>query len=180
MALIHEELYKGGGLDTLNFSSYIKELAENLFLTYRLRDTDISLNMDLEENIFLDMDTAVPLGIIINELVSNSLKYAFPDKDKGLIQIKLCREKSAEYTDNSPGSKKEGYNDTSFILAVSDNGVGIPESFNSESSDSLGLQLVTILADQLGGELELNRNNGTEFTIKFTVTEKSKQASVPA
>ncbi len=77
MALIHEELYKGGGIDTLDFSSYIEELAENLFLTYRLGNTDISLNMDLEENIFFDMDTAVPLGMIVNELVSNSLKHAF-------------------------------------------------------------------------------------------------------
>ena len=77
MALIHEELYKGGGFDTLNFSSYIEELADNLFQTYRLGNTDISLNMDLEENIFFDMDIAVPLGMIVNELVSNSLKHAF-------------------------------------------------------------------------------------------------------
>ncbi len=83
MALIHEELYKGGGPDTLNFSSYVKELTKNLFQTYRLGNASTSLNMDLEENIFLDMDTAVPLGIIINELVSNSLKYAFADRDKG-------------------------------------------------------------------------------------------------
>ena len=73
----------------MNFSSYIKELAENLFLTYRLGNTDISLNMDLEENLFFDMDTAVPLGIIINELVSNSLKHAFSGRDKGEIRIKL-------------------------------------------------------------------------------------------
>ena len=94
MALIHEELYKGGGIDTLNFSPYIEELAENLFLTYRLGNTDISLNMDLEENIFFDMDTAVPLGIIVNELVSNSLKHAFTGRDKGEIRIKLRREET--------------------------------------------------------------------------------------
>ena len=80
MALIHEELYKGEGTDTLDFSSYLEELAENLFQTYSLGNTDISLNMDLEENIFFDMDTAVPLGIIVNELVSNSLKHAFHRK----------------------------------------------------------------------------------------------------
>ena len=94
MALIHEELYKGGGFDTLNFSPYIEELAENLFLTYRLGNTDISLNMDLEENLFFDMDTAVPLGMIVNELVSNSLKHAFIGRDKGEIQIKLHREET--------------------------------------------------------------------------------------
>ena len=86
MALIHEELHKGGEIDTLNFSSYIKELADNLFLTYGLGNEGISLNMDIEEDIFFDMDTAVPLGIIINELVSNSLKHAFTGKDNGEIQ----------------------------------------------------------------------------------------------
>jgi two-component sensor histidine kinase len=81
MALIHEELYKGGVFETLNFSPYIQELADTLFQTYRLGNTDISLNMDLEEKILFDMDTAIPLGIIINELVSNSLKHAFIDRD---------------------------------------------------------------------------------------------------
>ena len=78
MALIHEELHKGGEIDTLYFSHYIKELAENLFLTYRIGNEGISLDMDIEENVFFDMDTAVPLGIIINELVSNSLNMHFP------------------------------------------------------------------------------------------------------
>ncbi|HWQ48921.1 MAG TPA: histidine kinase dimerization/phosphoacceptor domain -containing protein [Methanosarcina sp.] len=80
MALIHEELYKGGGLETLNFSPYIEELANTLFHTYRLGNTDISLSMDLEENLFFDMDTAVPLGIIINELVSNSLMHFLTER----------------------------------------------------------------------------------------------------
>jgi len=169
IALIHEELHEGRGTNTLNFSLYLKRLVENLFQTYRLGNVNTSLNIDLEENIFFDMDIAVPLGIIINELVSNSLKYAFPDKDKGLIQIKLCRE---EYANNEQGSKQEGCNGTNFTLAVLDNGIGIPEDFITEDSDSLGLQLVAILVDQFGGELELNRNNGTEFTIRFSVTEK--------
>jgi len=172
IALIHEELHEGKGNDTLNFSPYLKRLAKNLFQTYRLGNADTRLNIDLEENIFFDMDTAVPLGIIINELVSNSLKHAFPGRNKGVIRIKLCREKSAEYTNNIQGNKKEGCKDTNFILTVSDNGIGMSESFNSESSDSLGIQLVTILVDQLGGELELKRDSGTEFVIRFTVEEK--------
>ena len=131
MALIHEELHKGGDIDTLNFSSYIEELADNLFLTYRLGNDDINLNTDLEENIFFDMDTAVPLGIIINELVSNSLKYAFVDRDKGEIRIKLHREENGEY-------EIEGNKSTTFILSVSDNGVGIPENLDIEDLDSLG------------------------------------------
>ena len=121
MALIHEELYKGGGFETLNFSPYIQELAENLFETYRVGNRDISLNMDMEENLFFDMDTAVPLGMIVNELVSNSLKHAFPGRDEGEIRIKLCREESKEL-------ESEDCKITSFALTVSDNGVGIPET----------------------------------------------------
>ena len=170
MALIHEELYKGGGFETLNFSPYIEELADNLFQTYRLGNTDISLNMDLEENLFFDMDTAVPLGIIVNELVSNSLKHAFPGRDKGEIQIKLHREETTELESEDSESIS-----TSFTLTISDNGVGIPENLDIEDLDSLGMQLVTSLVDQLDGELELKRNNGTEFTIRFTVTEKKNK-----
>ncbi len=172
MALIHEELHKSEGLDTLNFSPYIEELAENLFQTYRLGNANISLNLDLEENLFLDMDAAIPLGIIINELVSNSLKYAFPDRDKGEIRIKLHREEKGE-------CKSNGCKSTSFTLTVSDNGVGIPENLDIEKIDSLGLQLVTSLVDQLDGELEMKRNKGTEFIIRFTVTEKDNPASNP-
>ena len=164
MALIHEELYKGGGFETLNFSPYIQELAENLFETYRVGNRDINLNMDFEDNIFFDMDTAVPLGIIVNELVSNSLKHAFPGRDEGEIRIKLCREESKEL-------ESEDCKITSFALTVSDNGVGIPE-IDIEDLDSLGMQLVTTLVDQLDGGLELNRGNGTEFVIRFTVTEE--------
>ncbi len=166
MALIHEELYKGRQHDTLNFSSYLEKLVENLFQTYRLESNQISLNMDLDENLFLDMDTAVPLGIIVNELVSNSLKHAFKGRDRGEIRIILHTE--------------ENENDsTSFILVVSDNGVGIPENLELEDLDSLGMQLVTTLIDQLDGELELKRINGTEFTMKFKVTEKKMNKLLP-
>jgi len=158
MALIHEELYKGGWLDTLNFSPYIEELADNLFHTYRLGNTDISLNMDLEENIFFDMDTAVPLGMIVNELVSNSFKHAFPCKYGGEIRIKLCRDEKGS---------------TGFTLIVSDNGVGIPENLDIEDLDTLGFQLVASLVDQLDGEFKLKRSNGTEFIMRFVVRKKN-------
>jgi PAS domain S-box-containing protein len=171
MALIHEELYKGGEIDTLDFSSYVKELTNNLLLTYRL-EADVCLNFELEENLFFDMDTAIPLGIIINELVSNSLKHAFIGRDKGEIQIKLHREEKKE-------CKNEGCKSTSYVLSISDNGIGIPEDLNIKELDSLGLQLVTSLVDQLEGELELKRNNGTEFVIRFMVTENNNYVSVP-
>ncbi|KKG10984.1 PocR ligand-binding domain-containing protein [Methanosarcina sp. 2.H.A.1B.4] len=161
MALIHEELYKGGGFDTLNFSSYIEGLAENLFQTYRLGNDDLRLNMDLEENIFFDMDIAVPLGIIVNELVSNSLKHAFSEKE-GKIRIKFCREEKSDKADESL-----------FSLIISDNGKGIPENIELENIGTLGLKLVSILVDQLDGNLELKRDLGTEFRISFKVVESS-------
>ena len=180
IALIHEELHEGGGDYTLNFSLYLEKLVENLFLTYRLGDTYVSLNMDLEEDLFFDMDTAVPLGIIINELVSNSLKHAFSGRDKGEIRIKFYREKTRECINGIEESTNEDFRSDSFTLTVSDDGIGIPESLDWENLDSLGIQLVASLIDQLDGKLELKRNNGTEFTIRFTVMEKNKQASAPA
>ncbi len=170
IALIHEELHEGRGTNKLNISPYLERLVKNLFQTYRLGNAGTSLNIELEENIFFDMDAAVPLGIIINELVSNALKYAFAGKDKGLIEIKLFREESAEYTDNGPVSEREE-NVTSFVLTVSDNGVGMPQDFSLNKSGTLGLQLVAILADQLGGELKLEKNHGTKFIIKFAIPE---------
>jgi two-component system, sensor histidine kinase PdtaS len=118
------------------------------------------------------MDTVVPLGIIINELVSNSLKYAFSDRNKGEIRIKLCREEHQELKDNRIGNSSEDLESTSFVLTVSDNGVGVPESLDLENPGSLGIELVTTLVDQLEGKLELKRKNGTEFIIRFIVSEK--------
>ncbi|WP_440947785.1 PAS domain-containing sensor histidine kinase [Methanosarcina sp. T3] len=173
MALIHEELHRNEGLDKLNFSQYIKELADNLFLTYRLGNDGTRFSKDIEENIFFNMDTAVPLGIIINELVSNSLKYAFQGRERGEISVKLHREEDRE-------CGTEDRNSAAYVLSVSDNGVGVPKELDIGNLDSLGLQLVTSLVEQLNGELELERNNGTEFTIRFTVIEMNNQASVPA
>ena len=131
MALIHEELYKGKGTDTLDFSAYLRELAENLFQTYSLKSKNIHLSMDLKEDAFFDMDTAVPLGIIVNEIISNSLKHAFTRQRQGEIQIKLCREEGE--------CKRESNKSASFVLTVSDNGVGIPENLDIEDLDSLWL-----------------------------------------
>lgn len=173
MSLIHKEMYRSEGFETLNFSPYIDELAKNLFLTYRLGNSDISLNIDFKENPSFDMDTAIPLGMIVNELVSNSLKHAFQGRQKGEISIKLHRDGNRE-------CKIEDCKRNTYILSVSDNGVGIPESVDIEELDSLGMQLVTSLVDQLDGEFELKRNNGTEFILRFTLTEKYNPASAPA
>jgi two-component sensor histidine kinase len=175
MALIHEELYKGKKSETLDLSKYIRELVEKLFQTYRIDDKNICLNKDLEENAFLNMDNAVPLGIIVNELVSNSLKHAFSGMDKGKIYIKLRREEDGEFINSREESKCDGLKSTSLILKISDDGVGIPKSIDLKNPTSLGMQLVTTLVDQLDGELELKRNNETEFTIKVHSNRKRKQ-----
>jgi two-component sensor histidine kinase len=168
MALIHEKLYKDGEIDTLDFSSYIEELTENLFLTYKLGDPGVNLNMPLEENLFLGMDTAVPLGIIINELVTNSLKHAFKGRDRGEIRIRLHKERVKDEC------KIEEFKSTIFTLTVSDNGIGIPENFDIENLDTLGFQLVASLVDQLDGEFKLKRDKGVEFNMRFIITEKIK------
>jgi two-component sensor histidine kinase len=174
MALIHEELYKGKKFETLDFSTYIRELVEKLFQTYRLDDKNIHLHMYLEENAFLNIDDAIPFGIIVNELVSNSLKHAFSGREEGKIYIKLCREEDGEFINSREESKYKGFKSNSLMLKVSDDGIGIPKSIDLENPNSLGMQLVTILVDQLDGELKLKRDNETEFTIRFIVTEKEK------
>ncbi|AKB12207.1 PAS domain S-box-containing protein [Methanosarcina thermophila] len=167
IALIHEELHKSEERNTLNFSPYLERLVENLFRIYRIENVDVNLIMDVEKNIFFDMDTAVPLGMIVNELVSNSLKYAFPDRDKGIIQIKLSSKRTGhklnDNRENVPGTS------TRYTLAISDSGVGIPQEINFENPDTLGLQLVNVLVDQLDGEIELIKNRGTTFKIGFSV-----------
>ncbi|WP_440947035.1 MEDS domain-containing protein [Methanosarcina sp. T3] len=162
MSLIHEELYKGEGTDTLNFSVYLRKLAENLFQTYSLCSKNIRLYMDLEENTFFNIDVAVPLGIIVNELVSNSLKHAFAENKEGEIRILLCREEMDDEIHRSL-----------FSLTISDNGKGIPENVELRSVESLGLQLVSILVNQVDGKIELKKARGTEFRIVFSIAERS-------
>ncbi|HNW37998.1 MAG TPA: histidine kinase dimerization/phosphoacceptor domain -containing protein, partial [Methanosarcina vacuolata] len=169
IALIHEELHEGEGTEKLNFSPYLKKLIDNLFQTYRLGDAAISLKTELEENIFFDMDITVPLGLIVNELVSNSLKHAFPDGKKGEIRIRLSRNNEAGCLKEEKGPEGKS---TEFNLTVSDNGKGIPETINFENPETLGLQLVSILVNQLEGEIELKRENGTEFSMRFKVENK--------
>ncbi|MDQ1274976.1 MAG: hypothetical protein QG610_549 [Euryarchaeota archaeon] len=163
MGLIHEELYQEKGAETLNFAAYIQKLGESLFKTYRLDHPHVNMKTDLNEDVFLDVDAAVPLGIVVNELVSNSLKHAFPGKKSGEIQIRLSKIIKSE-----KGFDRVEHNEferSGICVAVSDNGIGIPENVDIENPDTLGLQLVSTLVDQLDGELELKKNKGTEFRI---------------
>ncbi len=172
MALIHEELYKGDELKTLDFAAYLQNLTANLFGSYNLRNNDIILNLDLEE-IHLGMDTAIPLGIIVNELISNALKHAFPAGRTGEIHINLCKKESfaVNYDISGPCPsfmEEKGFH---YILTVEDNGKGIPEEIEFPYTNSLGLQLVNILVEQIDGCIELKRNHGTKFTIWFSNVE---------
>ena len=174
MALIHEELYKRKQFETLDLSAYIRKVVEKLFHTYVFDDKNIPLYMDLEENVFLNMDGAVPLGIIVTELVSNSLKHAFSGRDTGEIYIKLRKEEDGELMNSREESTCKDFMSTSFILQVSDDGVGIPRNIDLKRTNSLGMQLITALVDQLDGEIVLKRNDETEFTIRFILTEKER------
>jgi PAS domain S-box-containing protein len=170
MALIHEELYRSKGMATLDFAGYLHKLTADLLNSYALK-TDIGLKLNLEQ-VYLGMDTSIPLGIIVNELVTNSLKYAFKPGMEGEISISLCNIKdSDEVRENSAdsGTNQEFENEKCFqhMLIVADNGSGIPSEFDIENTDSLGLQLINVLVDQIEGHLEIKVDTGTEFRISF-------------
>lgn len=148
MALIHERLYRSSDLKSIDFPDYLRSLTRDLFDTYLTERGRVRLEMDVD-NVMMDVNNAVPLGLIINEMVTNSLKYAFPGDNEGIIGIKF---------------HKEG---DEYILMVSDDGVGIPDDFEVEKSDSLGMLLINSLTSQIQGELELKRHPGTTFIIKF-------------
>jgi len=169
MALIHEELYRSKDMSRLDFASYLQRLATDLLDSYTVNNR-INLKLNLEQ-IYLGIDTAIPLGIIVNELISNSLKYAFQPGKKGEISISLYEsenyEKSHEKSADSRTDSFESQKYLQYTLVVADNGSGIPEEINIENTDSLGLQLINILVDQIEGHLELKRDAGTEFRISF-------------
>lgn len=150
MSLIHEELYQSTDLTTIDFAVYTKNLLKSLSNSYMMKNKEIKLNSNISA-IYLEMDTAIPLGMIINELVSNSLKHAFPNLLHGNINVILSIEKDE------------------FILEINDDGIGFPQNINFKQTNSLGLQLVNLLVDQIDGVIELNTNNnsGTAFKIKF-------------
>jgi len=169
MALIHEELYEGKGTDTIDFAVYLRKLTLDLFNSYTVETRKVSLNLDLEQ-VYLGMDTAIPLGIIVNELVSNSLKHAFPSGGEDEIRIDLRRmEDSTLKPGKGPGCQNGKV--FHYMLTVTDNGRGFPEEINSQNSESLGLQLVNILIEQIDGCIELKRDKGSEFTIWFDNSE---------
>lgn len=152
MALLHEKLYGSENINKIDFPDYISNLTNNLFISYGVNTDFITSKLNIDP-LSLDIDTAIPCGLIVNELISNSLKYAFPQGKSGTIEIEF---KSVE---------KNG-----FELIVSDNGVGFLGELNFQNKKSLGMRLVHSLATkQLEGTLEVNGSQGTRFKIQFKI-----------
>lgn len=149
MALIHERLYRSKDLKRIDFGEYIRTLALDLYHSYVIDPSKIELKFDVEE-IMLDINTTIPLGLIVNELVSNSMKHGFPDGRHGEIVIHFHKIEDSEYE-----------------LKIKDNGIGFPDDVDYRNTESLGLQLVNSLTEQIDGEVKLKNGNGTTFTIKF-------------
>ncbi len=150
MAQVHEKLYQSKNLSEINIKEYILDLAGDLFASYKVNMNRIKLNVQIE-NISFGIDTAIHCGLIINELLSNVLKHAFPDKRKGAITIRLKAIGNKEYE-----------------LIVHDNGIGLPKQIDINEADTFGLQLIQLLAEgKLKGTLKQNPSEGTEFQIHF-------------
>jgi PAS domain S-box-containing protein len=149
MALIHERLYRSTDLSEIDFKDYISRLVGELYLSFGVNADQLRLELDLQ-SVRLGIDIAIPCGLIVNELVSNSLKYGFPGGRRGRLKLSLV-----------------AVEDGTVRLAIGDDGAGLPAELNFRNTETLGLQLVCTLVDQLGGTIELDRAGGTEFLIVF-------------
>lgn len=149
MALLHEKLYQSENLSSIDFADYLGSLLDYLFSSFGSNATHIRRTIDVQ-NVSLGLDTAIPCGLIINELASNALKYAYTGRDHGELNLKMALEEDGQYH-----------------LRIRDDGVGLPENLDWRKADSLGLQLVNMLTGQLRGTVEHQNNIGTEFHIAF-------------
>ena len=150
MSLIHDKLYRSEDLSKVKFSEYISDMVDKMYRSYDLSSRKITLTKDIEKITTLRIDDATPCGLIINELVSNSLKHAFPEGQEGEIKVTLRSNKEGEVE-----------------MTVGDNGIGMPKDLDLENSESMGLTLVNALTGQLQAKIELNREKGTEYKISF-------------
>ena len=149
MALIHQTLYQSKDFAQVDFGSFLDSFAPMLVSSYAINTNEVALTIDAE-GMALPINCAIPCGLIVNELISNALKHAFPNQRGGTIHVEL---------------RQEG--EDHFVLAVSDDGVGLPPSLNIETAPTLGLQLVTLLTDQLRGKLAIDAMKPTRFAIRF-------------
>ncbi len=164
MALIHEKLYQSGNLADIDFKAYIESLGARLLAASSVPGSQITLQTEIVAAP-LGIDVAMPCGLISNELISNSLKHAFPGQKKGVIEVYF------------------GSCSHEFELVVRDDGVGLPENLDLENAETLGLRLVSTLVQQLQGHMRVNNADGTEFRIRFperTRKELNKEATLTA
>lgn len=154
MALIHQMLYRSENLAQVDFVAYARELAAYLFYSYRAHHQGVSLSVEGDE-LYLDINQLVPCGLIINELVTNALKCAFPNNQTGELSIEI------KTVDQGQGRECH--------FVVADNGVGLPPEVDISDLSSLGLQLVLGLTEQLLGTMDVTRDNGTNFLVRFPV-----------
>jgi len=148
MSGIYEQLYGSGNLESVNLSKYITDLASMILKTYSIRSRNLLIETNLEE-IHLDLRRTVPLGLILNELITNVLKYAYPKGHSGIIRIDMHKDADI------------------ITVKVADNGIGLPEGFSITKTDTMGLSLVKMLVDQIGGNLKVESSSGTKITISF-------------
>ncbi|MGC9516222.1 MAG: sensor histidine kinase [Methanomicrobiales archaeon] len=156
MAIIHEKLYQSQNFTKINLKDYTNSLVKDIMGTYMIDPDQIKIDINAE-NIELNLETAIPSGLIINELITNSIKHAFPDGQEGKIDVYF--------------EKK----DNKYILKIADNGVGFPPNLDLENAQTLGLELVNNLIKQLDGSIELVTNHGTSFKITFPEMEYKKR-----
>ncbi|MEO0403432.1 MAG: sensor histidine kinase, partial [Bacteroidota bacterium] len=150
MAMIHQNLYKEDSLNSVNASGYLKNICDSVLKSYKVGEKDITLSVECDE-VELDIDTTIPLGLILNELITNALKYAFVEQESGIISVSL----------------KSHEND--LILKVKDNGIGIEEDHYKKGT-SIGLKLIEAFAKKLKATWKVIKNNGTEITFRFNQT----------
>jgi len=154
MALIHQDLYQREDLTSVNVKDYFEKLIRGLFDSYNVRPEQVKLEMQIED-IDLDVDSVVPIGLIVNELVSNSLKYAFSGERHGSLFLTLMEVKDE------------------LILRVADDGIGITDEVQATLGSSLGYKLIQALTNQISGSYELVSDEGTEVTIRIKRYQKS-------
>ncbi len=151
MALIHQTLYGSKDFSRVDFAMFIEALLPAITEAYEVRSGEIGVQVDVEP-VRLPIDIAMPCGLIVNELLTNVFRHAFPNPDRGELRVALTRQAGREV-----------------LLSVTDNGVGLPEQVNIANPGSLGLELVRVLSKQLHGRLTINRAAPTRFAIAFSV-----------
>ena len=151
MALVHEKLYNSNDFSRIDLAGYARSLSEELFQSHNIHPGKIDLAIQTNGEVYVDITKAIPCGLILNELISNALKHAFPGDGSGKLQIIIGETK-----------------DTEIEIVVRDNGVGLPDDFDIHESRSVGLHLINgLVENQLDGQIEVIRDNGTEFRITF-------------